>query len=391
MSKCTQLERQQESVFRTRWGVVCCMVAVMACPCSTGAQGARVAEQPPPPTILRVGIYENPPYTMRNDDGDWEGLAVDLWQEAASKLLLAHRFVEMPFEDLVPSLHDAQVDVVISELPIIPENAELIDFSLPYLTSSLGVAVAVSSRPLAWLGVLGDFFTWEFVALLGLILGGLVVSSVLVWAMEHGHRESQFSEKGLRGLGSAIWFSAVTMTTVGYGDKTPRSFAGRVVAFCWMLCGVVILALFTGGVASSVTTRHFEGRVDSFHDLLRVPTGVTADADSELFLRRLGVVPRVFPGLDGGLHALTTGELAAFVADRHTLSYLLTRHPTPRVRLSPLQIGHFHIAFGLKPESALRQPLNVAILEVLSTDLWRGRMRHWLGEDVFYSGAQPED
>lgn len=372
-------------------GAAFCMMALAAFPWPVVAQDARIPGQPLPAGILHVGIYENPPFTMRGEDGSWEGLAVDLWRDVASKLLLPHLFVEMPFEDLVPSLHEGQLDVVISELPITPENAGLIDFSLPYLTSSLGVAVAVSNRPLAWIGVLGDFFTWDFVALLGLVLGGLFVSSVLVWILEHRRSDSQFGAKGLRGLGSAIWFSAVTMTTVGYGDTTPRSFAGRMVAFCWMLCGVVILALLTGAVASSVTARHFEGRVDSFQDLLRVPTGVTADADSGLFLRRVGVTPRMYPGVAGGLHALAAGEVGAFVADRHTLSYFLTKHPTQRVRLSPLEIGDFHIAFGLKPESALRTSLNVAMLEVLPTRRWEGRMRHWLGDDVFYSRVPDGD
>jgi ABC-type amino acid transport substrate-binding protein len=28
---------------------------------------------------LRVGVFDAPPFSMRNEDGNWEGLSVELW------------------------------------------------------------------------------------------------------------------------------------------------------------------------------------------------------------------------------------------------------------------------------------------------------------------------
>jgi len=43
------------------------------------------------------------------------------------------------------------------------------------------------------------------------------------------------------------------MTTVGYGDRAPKSFLARVFAFFWVLVGLVIISIFTATVTTSLT------------------------------------------------------------------------------------------------------------------------------------------
>jgi voltage-gated potassium channel len=52
-------------------------------------------------------------------------------------------------------------------------------------------------------------------------------------------------------LGESLWFSVVTVTTVGYGDYTPVTIAGRITAVLIMLIGLLALAVVTAQVASS--------------------------------------------------------------------------------------------------------------------------------------------
>jgi voltage-gated potassium channel len=48
-----------------------------------------------------------------------------------------------------------------------------------------------------------------------------------------------------------VWWSLVTVTTVGYGDYTPVTVPGRITACCIMGIGLVTLAVLTAQVASS--------------------------------------------------------------------------------------------------------------------------------------------
>ncbi len=48
----------------------------------------------------------------------------------------------------------------------------------------------------------------------------------------------------------ALWWSYVTATTVGYGDLSPVSTGGRIIASLLMLTGIGFLSLLTGTIAS---------------------------------------------------------------------------------------------------------------------------------------------
>jgi voltage-gated potassium channel len=64
-------------------------------------------------------------------------------------------------------------------------------------------------------------------------------------------------ESWLTRFGTGIWWSLVTLTTVGYGDVVPQSIGGRLVGVGLMLGGVLSLSLLTATVASVFVERKF--------------------------------------------------------------------------------------------------------------------------------------
>ena len=50
----------------------------------------------------------------------------------------------------------------------------------------------------------------------------------------------------IRGLGDALWFSLVTLTTVGFGDLTPVTLPGKLIAAVFLLLSVGLLASLLG-------------------------------------------------------------------------------------------------------------------------------------------------
>jgi len=58
----------------------------------------------------------------------------------------------------------------------------------------------------------------------------------------------------------ALWWSVVTITTVGYGDISPETFGGRLVAMFVMLLGIGVIGMLTGIIASAFVDLKFRER-----------------------------------------------------------------------------------------------------------------------------------
>ncbi len=56
-------------------------------------------------------------------------------------------------------------------------------------------------------------------------------------------------------IGSGLWWSVQTVTTVGYGDTVPMSLAGRLVAALVMLVGIGFLTVITASITSTFVSR----------------------------------------------------------------------------------------------------------------------------------------
>ena len=61
-------------------------------------------------------------------------------------------------------------------------------------------------------------------------------------------------------IGPGLWWAVQTVTTVGYGDDVPTSFAGQLVAVLVMLLGVAFLTVVTASITSSFVERSRRAR-----------------------------------------------------------------------------------------------------------------------------------
>ena len=73
----------------------------------------------------------------------------------------------------------------------------------------------------------------------------IIVAASLMYTLENEAQPEVFIN-----IPESIWWSVVTMTTVGYGDVTPVTTLGRVVAAFIMLIGVGLVALPAGMLAA---------------------------------------------------------------------------------------------------------------------------------------------
>ena len=74
----------------------------------------------------------------------------------------------------------------------------------------------------------------------------VVASGVLMRVLDH---------REFPNLWLGIWWALQTVTTVGYGDVTPKDVPGRVVAAAVMLEGIALLAIVTAAITSTFVER----------------------------------------------------------------------------------------------------------------------------------------
>jgi voltage-gated potassium channel Kch len=74
----------------------------------------------------------------------------------------------------------------------------------------------------------------------------------VIIAVAGGILERVIDHREFHTIGRGLWFSLQTVTTVGYGDVTPRAPSGRFIASVIMLAGIGFLAVITASVTAAL-------------------------------------------------------------------------------------------------------------------------------------------
>lgn len=87
-------------------------------------------------------------------------------------------------------------------------------------------------------------------------LGVTLLGGIVIYLLEHGGEEPLITT-----IGEGLWYSIVTVATVGYGDYTPKSPWGRLVGSVLIVGGVTVYSFVSATIASILVTQRIrEGR-----------------------------------------------------------------------------------------------------------------------------------
>ncbi len=215
---------------------------------------------------LMVGIKPVAPFIMEDGGGIYSGISADLWEEVARDLELSFEYVmKDSTEDLLEACKNKELDLAVAAITITPERMETVDFSSPVFNSSVGVAMG-KEKP----GLIDAAFlvldAWLLKVLVTLAVLLLLVG-LITWLVERKGNPDYSESSLIQGIGQGVWWACATMTAVGYGDTVPRSFPGRLLGIFWMVTGVVMISLFTGSLASTLTRSQMVSGVRDYNDL----------------------------------------------------------------------------------------------------------------------------
>jgi len=332
------------------------------------------------PDKLLVGVVDAPPFTMKTTDGRWEGLAIELWQAIAQKLGVEFDLREYTPEQLMDAVNRGEVDVI-PALAATEEREILMDLSLPFLRSGSAIAVPAEATRLSWLRFAGRLVSLNILPVIGLLIMMSLAAGAIVWLFERRQNPEMFGGGALRGIGSGIWWAIVTLTTVGYGDKAPKTLGGRIVALIWMLASVIIIASFTAAVTTSFTVGELRGRVRGLSDLPGVRVGSLSQSQALNFLTKRGIAVLPYENIKDGLQAIADKKIDAFVFNEAVLKHLVKTQFPGRVHILTTTFDHYYVSMAVPSGSQLREPLNRALLKIIASDDWPRMVELYMGPD----------
>ncbi|MGK9066077.1 transporter substrate-binding domain-containing protein [Stutzerimonas chloritidismutans] len=332
----------------------------------------------PAPEVLRVGITEVPPFVIQEADGGWSGISIELWQQVAERNGYNYEFEPRAFDQLLPGLQGGQLDLVVGALTMTAEREEQIDFTHPFYRTGLAIGVPAQSGS-GW-AALRALVSWQFLSLVMGLAALLLVVGTVLWLFERRHNRAQFGDSSLHGMGNGFWWAAVTMTTVGYGDKSPVTFGGRLVAIIWMFTALIMVSTFTAAVTTTLTVGNLQGGLEGPDDLRRAHVATVTGTVSERYLDGERIRASRYPDLSQAMRAVQAGEAEAVVYDLPILQFRNGELNNGGLRLLPGTFENQSYAFAVPGGSRLREPVSQAILEITAGPAWQRLLERYLGK-----------
>ena len=318
---------------------------------------------------LVVATKEAPPFAIKNADGTWSGLSIDLLQIVARRLDREPVYREYNLEGMLSAVESGEVDIAAAALSITREREQRLDFTHPYHIT--GFAIAARAEPDSSAGsMLRALTTKEFLRPIGVLLLVLLVAGLLVWLFERRHNREQFGGGIARGIGSGFWWSAVTMTTVGYGDKAPRSVGGRTIGFVWMFLSLILVAALTGAIASSLTLQRLDVGIAGPDDLRGAKVAAVRASSAAAYLTKRSIETVEVDNVREGLTAVAEGRADAMVHDAPILDYVLSTLGDNRIQILPAIFRKQAYSFALRQGTDLREEFNRSMLTLIDDDRW---------------------
>ena len=330
----------------------------------------RVAARPLPPFV----IYENRAYS---------GFEVALIRLIGAQLgmeveIYAVDTVAKQMDDITRGI--AQVGL--GGVAVTGPREERVDFSLPVLDTGLTVMAptdashGLGNRILAFFRAIASSDLPWLMVVFGV---AVLVAAHLIWWLER-HKNADFAVPYRRGIWDSFYWSVVTMSTVGYGDKVARGGLGRGFALVWIALGTLVFASFTASIASSLAVNELRGDISGPADLPGHRVATVSGSAGEAYLVAVGVGPVLVDDIEEAYRLLESGEAEAIVFDAPVLQFHASHEGAGAITtVGPL---FERVQYGLmlgEQDPELREQVNLALLELIESGVYRQVHERWFG------------
>ena len=343
--------------------------------CLAASMVSTFAAEQREPETLRIAVYDVPPYGYVDSDGSISGVSVDLWRRVAEQMEWPFRLIPVSdMESILSGLEQGQYDAAIGAITITPERAARVDFSYPAHRSGVAIAIRKQTGLIFALMSYGTAVS-ELGPLILVILAMLILIGIAMWIVERRVRataQGAGAESAVVSLRDGLYWAVVTMTTVGYGDKTPKTPLGRGVAIIWMMSSLVLVSLLSTSLVSRLTADRVEAsNLAASIDLNGKKLAAVAHSSGAEYLDQMHLPYTKYKDLPEALNSLANGQSNVVVNSVGALQYFVAKRYAKVIEVPQGLLAPAHMAIALPEHSPIKKPIDRALIRITNSPEWR--------------------
>ena len=324
--------------------------------------------------LAPLAIYDNRAYS---------GFEVELARLLAARLgMEADIYAVDTVAKQIDDINRGVARVALGGVAITESRERLVDFSMPVLDAGLTIlAPTESSRNIGdrilifFRAIASSDLPW-LVVLFGV---AVLVSAHVIWWLER-HHNADFAVPYRQGIWDSFYWSVVTMSTVGYGDKVARGAKGRVFALVWIALGTLVFASFTASIASSLAVNELRGEISGPSDLPGHRVATVTQSAGAAYMTSVGVGPVLVDEIGEAYLLLESGEVDAVVFDAPVLHFHAARQGGGEVATVGPDFEKVQYGLVLSEDDAeFREQVNLALLDLIESGVYRQLHDLWFG------------
>lgn len=330
-------------------------------------------------TELKVGIREVKPFSFIDEKQQPSGYSIDLWNAIADELNIKYNFV--PSEGIsytLQDMKDGKIDIAIGAITITEEREMTFDFSYSYFHTGLGI-LTQTNREYPIIGIFSSFFTEKWLVKIAGFILFLLLSAHLIWLVER-RRDDSFHRNYFPGIFESIYWSIVTVSTVGYGDYFPKTKLGKLLSVLVIIISLPLFGIFVADFSSYITLDKLRSNINGPQDLDGKLVGVVKGGTSEEYLARKSfVIPKGYTSSEELFLHLAEGDLDAIVHDLPSLQYYANTEGKGKVKVVGKMFNKQDYAYIYPEGSRLIEQVNRALLKLTENGTITTLHRNWFG------------
>ena len=316
---------------------------------------------------IKVGLEVKAPFVIKNNN-HYEGVCIDIWEKIADSLNITYTVEEFSLTDLLKAVEIKEIDLAVSPLTVTASRIKRVGFTQPYYITNLAFATKAEKEN-NWIDFFSDLFSIDFFKAFITLFLIILIFGTVVWFTERKRNPDQFRE-GMKGVGDGIWWSAVTMSTVGYGDKSPVTLTGRILSMIWMFTAVVVISGLTASISSSLTVHKLKTSISTFDDLRKISVGCIPESGTAEFLEHYKIKYKDFSEVKNGLNAVNNGSIDAFVYDEAILKYFVDKDKYAEIiKVIPSAYFKEYFSFASNNDQLLKE-IDEVLIGIIESSEW---------------------